>query len=358
MSNEDLHLAILGKSRSSFKKHSEDINDLNFSRLGSYFLVGLSVSGLSTLALFAAGEMMDGNLLMLVFIFFVLMFIMYRNAPQLFKKNSTGKFYAFLLPVFIVLAIINSAGSPEEEACLFLVVMVAVPSFILDKPLRLIFYTIALTVMFDVMVLCFKPEPARSSDLVNSLIALCLSVGVSLYMLDVRISNVEIEDQLKRQSTHDRLTGILNRRGGEDMIHRYIENNVSGTFFIIDVDDFKHFNDNYGHGVGDEVLVRTAQSLLDSFRSSDIVMRLGGDEFAVFAPCLLSEEMVRTRASLLRENTSRIVVDRSTGDHCTLSIGALIADKPSDYDELYKKADELLYESKGAGKDTCTIGRL
>jgi diguanylate cyclase (GGDEF)-like protein len=90
---------------------------------------------------------------------------------------------------------------------------------------------------------------------------------------------------LETLSHTDELTGLLNRRGFHENLRRALANarryGDSGVLVFCDLDNFKSVNDNHGHGVGDDLLRRVAETIKESVRETDIVARLGGDEFAV-----------------------------------------------------------------------------
>lgn len=166
---------------------------------------------------------------------------------------------------------------------------------------------------------------------------------------------VEVIDEEKRQrdnlqmlSETDRMTGILNRGGGEAKIREMLENGRSGMFCLMDADKFKSINDNYGHGVGDKVLIAIADCLKKSFRGNDIVLRLGGDEFAAYAPTVLNEQVARGIIDRFFENISQIKIPELVDHPIYISMGVAFY-KPDDsysFDELYKRADHGTYLSK------------
>ncbi|MBE5907025.1 MAG: diguanylate cyclase, partial [Lachnospiraceae bacterium] len=91
-------------------------------------------------------------------------------------------------------------------------------------------------------------------------------------------------DYLKHLAEIDRMSGILNRTSGENRIRELLKECKNGMFVLLDVDRFKRINDNFGHAVGDSVIVNIALCLKESAMPNDIVLRLGGDEFAAYAP--------------------------------------------------------------------------
>ncbi|MCL6581858.1 MAG: GGDEF domain-containing protein, partial [Firmicutes bacterium] len=125
---------------------------------------------------------------------------------------------------------------------------------------------------------------------------------------------------------------------------------------FIDIDRFKEVNDKYGHQTGDEVLRMTARSLSHSLRSFDVVSRWGGEEFlAVIVNVDRGKLMgvgdklcAMVEHSSLDLNGERVSV--------TVSIGGTVAVPGDDPSSLVRRADELMYESKRAGRNRVTVG--
>ena len=157
-------------------------------------------------------------------------------------------------------------------------------------------------------------------------------------------------DKLQYLSETDRMTGINNRGSGEHKIRKLLVEGDGGMFILLDVDKFKAFNDNYGHDVGDQVLIGIANCMKRAFRDNDVVMRLGGDEFAAFTPLVYSKEggggIIIDR---FLECVRSIRIEGLEGVPVEVSVGVAFY-QPEDsfsFDELYKRADKCTYESKG-----------
>ena len=161
------------------------------------------------------------------------------------------------------------------------------------------------------------------------------------------------EVALQEKASRDVLTKLLNRESlkleVEDYLKSRSDNGTSmlSAIFMIDIDDFKHVNDAFGHKRGDEILIHAADSLTRSFRSEDIVARLGGDEFIVFMKNAESAEVTTSRAELLMENLTLTYHDIAV----TCSIGIyLVPQDTISFDDLYEEADVAMYEAKSRGK--------
>ena len=164
----------------------------------------------------------------------------------------------------------------------------------------------------------------------------------------------DVQEELLVRATQDSLTGLVNREFTERDIVSRLENMKPESvcaLFMIDLDNFKQVNDKLGHPVGDDVLRKTAAELSNFFRSTDIVGRLGGDEFIAFIGDRISADAAREKAQALCE-----VLQFTVGVHpsvqLTASVGVCMAKGVNlTFDELYTRADAVLYKAKKAGKN-------
>ncbi|MEY8562570.1 diguanylate cyclase [Eggerthellaceae bacterium 3-80] len=170
------------------------------------------------------------------------------------------------------------------------------------------------------------------------------------------------ESQFRLKAERDALTGIFNRAAAMDRIDTALATTKRPcTLVLIDVDDFKHINDTYGHPEGDRVLKELAHFLAQLMRKEDVVARFGGDEFLIFAEGLGPGEaldrilghLVRTPFASQRANDMQDATQERTRltPAPTISIGAVcFVHAPSTFEEFYSAADEVLYAAKHAGK--------
>ncbi|MBR6391624.1 MAG: GGDEF domain-containing protein [Lachnospiraceae bacterium] len=155
-------------------------------------------------------------------------------------------------------------------------------------------------------------------------------------------------DKLLYMSETDMMTGISNRSCGERKIKDYVAHGQNGMFMLIDIDKFKCINDNFGHGVGDRVIIAVAHALKNAFRSTDVVMRLGGDEFAAFARGVTSAQAAGYIVDRLLSNIREINIPE-IGDHeicVSAGVSFYTHDDMISFDELYTRADHCTYASK------------
>ena len=160
--------------------------------------------------------------------------------------------------------------------------------------------------------------------------------------------DIDEKKSLKVLSETDQMTGLLNRVSGEKRVAEALKQGNGGLFILLDIDSFKFFNDTFGHGVGDQVIINVARCLKQAFREEDVVFRLGGDEFSAYAPHVQDEKTAKKVIKRFTDNLTSISIAELEGRPVTASIGAVIIEegKPADFAENYKRVDEGVYESK------------
>ncbi len=168
--------------------------------------------------------------------------------------------------------------------------------------------------------------------------------------------------ELERLSMHDALTSLLNRRSFDERFpyetERASRQNYSLILAFIDVDNFKNYNDQYGHQAGDEVLVSLGKIMAQCTREKvDMCFRLGGDEFAVLLPQASSEQGIEIAQRILSSFGEKKIGET------TLSIGLVVCKRDKNLsrgeDErlMKQRADQAMYDAKNRGKN-CVVTRI
>ena len=160
--------------------------------------------------------------------------------------------------------------------------------------------------------------------------------------------DIDEKKSLKVLSETDQMTGLLNRVSGEKRVAEAMKQGKGGLFILLDVDHFKFFNDTFGHGVGDQVIINVARCLKATFRGEDIVFRLGGDEFAAYAENIHNDETADKVIKRFIEGLKTISIPELQGRSIDVSIGALVLpeNQTADFTTCYKLVDEGVYRSK------------
>lgn len=172
------------------------------------------------------------------------------------------------------------------------------------------------------------------------------------------VESMERLERMREMAYTDALTGIGNRRffieKTRTLLKTYQARKAPLSIGILDIDFFKHINDDYGHDVGDEVLVYFAEALSKSFHRF-VFGRTGGEEFCVAFPGLTADKAAQLM-NVLRTQIEQEFVETNVGDvGFTFSCG--IAEQPQDsLEALLKEADQLLYRAKDSGRNQVVIG--
>jgi diguanylate cyclase (GGDEF)-like protein len=194
--------------------------------------------------------------------------------------------------------------------------------------------------------------PGRWIDVMVS-VSVVASVALTLVA-----RNDQLLGRLAGEARTDELTGLLNRRGFEERVPLELARARRGAqsiaLVMFDLDHFKHINDEWGHDVGDRVLVRTGAVLKASSRDIDLTARFGGEEFVVLLPDADSVDAdvftERVRGALAADDRSGLPV-------VNVSAGVIATSASSDIHELIKKADMALYEAKRTGRNRTVVSR-
>ncbi|MDZ7817183.1 MAG: GGDEF domain-containing protein [Aliarcobacter sp.] len=184
-----------------------------------------------------------------------------------------------------------------------------------------------------------------------------------LIILFFYFKQMKLKEQLQLLSITDSMTKLYNRRYFENTAEHYFEsvkrNKTDLSLIMLDVDDFKQINDNYGHKIGDLVLIELANILIGQSRKSDIICRFGGEEFIILLP-QTNLEGANFMAEKIRNyiEKSSLPLDDLTQLKFTVSLGVsqvnILLDK--NIENCIKRSDDALYEAKNSGKNkVCAI---
>lgn len=171
---------------------------------------------------------------------------------------------------------------------------------------------------------------------------------------------IELRDRLHEDSIRDPLTKLYNRRFLDESLHRELlrgqRSNSPVSVIMLDLDKFKTINDEYGHDVGDQVLVKLASQLNKTVRAEDLVYRFGGEEFVVVMPAA-NLQVAEERAEQICAAVRAIRFETNKGSlHLTVSGGvATFPEHGAEPDELIARADSALYHSKESGRDRFSL---
>ena len=178
-----------------------------------------------------------------------------------------------------------------------------------------------------------------------------------MYFLMSKLRELAIaHERLTVYASTDGLTQVMNRAAFSTLVDAYLkeirrQDGTRGALLIIDADNFKAVNDNFGHDLGDRALVTIAASIKAMLRGADLVGRLGGEEFGVFLPGA-STDQAHTVAERIRQNVSDAAFEPAgTPHHLSVSVGGAVFEHTLSFTQLFHEADQQLYRAKQSGRN-------
>ncbi len=170
---------------------------------------------------------------------------------------------------------------------------------------------------------------------------------------------IQMLDALKKLSITDDLTRLYNSRHFyyqlEQEINRHYRYNRPLSLFLIDIDNFKIYNDKYGHLEGDRILSRLGGLISDSIRSMDTGYRYGGEEFTVILPETDSSAAIKVSERIVNQVKEQNPVNIEGAQPITLSIGVTEYSQGESITRLVKRADRAMYMSKEKGRNRISL---
>lgn len=164
-------------------------------------------------------------------------------------------------------------------------------------------------------------------------------------------------EELLRSNKLDPFTEVLNKTAFRNHVLEAIRGkraDEKGTFFILDIDNFKIINDTCGHLVGDQVIMKVAANLQNNLREEDLVGRIGGDEFCMYLNHISCIEDIEKNALRIIDNIRNLNISKLQ-KQLTVSMGICIVDTEKDFEDIFMKADHALYEAKANGRDQFVV---
>lgn len=187
-----------------------------------------------------------------------------------------------------------------------------------------------------------------------SFLATAIVVSACAFIFAQR--NLYQRREMARLARRDPLTGARNRRSMNDALQLAASTaertSTSYALIMLDLDHFKKINDDYGHSVGDRILIDLAELIENSTRRSDQLFRFGGEEFVLLMPGVDEKGMKAVVSSLRHKIRNGL---RSPAGPVTSSFGAALLQPGEDWEAWLKRADDALYRAKDAGRDCIII---
>ena len=290
----------------------------------------------------------------------VILFLRYMITTQLISYNQATRLALSALLVILLLGYITS--SSLEDGLIYIIILPIILPIL--RPLKearvwvFLYYTLFLIINYF--------EVAAFNISMNIFIQV-FTIHLLLFTIITYYigQNIEMKERLEslnkaltKEATTDILTGAMNRRYYSSIIKKRIQqfkrDHQVFSLVLLDVDDFKAINDDYGHDAGDKVLSSLGALVRSSLRESDIFVRFGGEEFIVYL-----HDCDEQKALVVMSKLHKAIAEAAFIEQRQVTISAGIATMHLDDDEtsVLKRADRAMYEAKNSGKNKMVIGK-
>jgi len=328
-----------------FENNSVHVNVALYNQVGTIMLLAINISYLIVTKVFYK-KIITNNIL-----------------NKIVYLSYWGMLFVGITPFFIRDIIVSnySLVISAVNITLLLTLLVIMPIF--SRIEMIVVYTSFF--VYNIIIMLISNA---SIQYITFVFGLYVTIFIIAYFVQHRYINMIIE--LNLEVRIDFLTGIMNRRGGIDKIHTVYElvkrQSSCMAVYMIDIDHFKYYNDQYGHPAGDIVLKKVAEALEKTYgRASDVICRYGGEEFLVCTVIHDTNDALLL-AKKLQDNISELKIkasDKSISEYLTVSIGYVVYNPTSNYyktsvDELIDIADKALYEAKNSGRNKVSSKKL
>lgn len=259
----------------------------------------------------------------------------------------------FFVQIYSFVTLIGTVFGPDTPAVMFIVFLLTMPMLIIAPVHHTYALLSAALVVFSITAARFKIPLYTQMDMIHGITCLVLGFFLSQRILESRISLLASNEQLNRLSKYDALTEIPNRRGLDEYLQQVYHACEALTLAMIDVDNFKGYNDTLGHQSGDTALKAVAKTIQrHTAESGYFAARYGGEEFILIGTGRSAANLETLLETIRADICSQKVLCQSHSTDClTVSIGFASKKPGEEFGSLFKRADDALYLAKGAGKN-------
>ena len=338
-----------------FNKFSQSIQEDN----NNHLYVSFFVCPLLYFLMIAISWNVQGSIDSLsIALFFIPEQILYHLIVFLHKKispdSTLSDLYAISYYTIFALQIIlvETIAFNHTESMWFPALIMLLPIIYVDRLSGYLLTETALSILYWLAVFMIKSNKFAKRDLIEGIIALPIAIFVSLMVSSIRNAQAMQNQNLREESSYDKLTGLLNKGAAKKEVEEYFSRRPLGENTVvisIDADNFKQINDKLGHSAGDVVLANIGSILKTHFRVDDIVARNGGDEFLVVMKGVVPPFHLDTVCRRIQKSIAEIKVEG--GWTFTCSLGVVIDTHQKSFESIFAMADDALYECKIRGRD-------
>jgi len=343
-----------GQDRAFFAAQQQAIHAYNCKMMSG--LLSLSIIILACyLALSVASPSLFQYIPVYLAYFFVLalmlVFFEITKRRSIFYTNLLiGLFYVL---IYSFVTLIGTVFGPDTPAVMFIVFLLTMPMLVIAPVHHTYALLSAALAAFSIAAIRFKIPLYAQMDMIHGVTCLVLGFFLSQRVLESRISLLASNEHLNRLSKYDALTELPNRRGLDEFVQQAYPACQTLTLAMIDVDNFKEYNDTLGHQCGDAALTAVAKTIHQhTAESGYFAARFGGEEFVLIGTGYSAAKLETLLETIRADICSQKVLCQSHSVDClTVSIGFARKKPGEEFKDLFKRADDALYLAKGAGKN-------
>ena len=329
-----------------YYKYKDEVVKRNFIASETFLLIGTIVATVNMLSniFIRKTNGYAGSLVLLIY--FVVAAILRRFLIKNNNKRSTIFLYMVQIPVMIFGILMGTVLDKTSITITFFLLLICMPPFILDNPVRHLFYIISMMAIYLVLGYHFKSMDVFRLDAVHALSFLMGAMFVNLFVLAERFDNIENYVLSEQKARHDEMTGLKNRYALKLETDEYVG---EMTYFgLVEVAYFKFLNDLYGHSFGEDVMKCLGQKAGELF-DIDTCYRFESDKLLIISGNI-TERDFRGRLEQLRDDFADVIIDeRHIHPVCTIGYVYGEPDSGDTASEIIRHADVRLTESVSNG---------
>ena len=291
-----------------------------------------------------------------LWVFFIIIvltsFVIYKNLEIIKEKSLTiASIYVLLTIIYIVCVYTGVVTSPSFISVVTPAFFLILPLTILDNPKRILFILSIFYIINIILIFQYKStDYIILADYIHLTLFFSGGMFIGQSVSNIRFNMIRLKKELSTRENIDFLTKLPNRR---KLFQQFAENKELYGIIMLDVDNFKKYNDTYGHQQGDEVLKALSKCLVKSEQYNVEFFRYGGEEFVGIYSGKNNDELTNA-CNFINDEVRKLQIPhiKSGKGFVTASMGFYYSPVPITDEAVIKYADMALYMAKELGKDT------
>lgn len=332
------------------KNNKEDIKKANKRMLGWLLVLGLLCFSLLFMMTFIAD---DYGVMKIAYGFIIVLLIVILFVNRYVKVSSLLLIYGSYVVLMGIATYASAFLIKDSLSVLAFMILFQIPIVILDCNRNIHALELSFLLLYIAAMICFKDKEYMLDECVNVVIVSIMGTILGAHLRYAQIENFNLKRIAVIQENIDALTGLSNRRKLFDVLEE--KNPPIVAIMMIDIDEFKLYNDSYGHQAGDKCLKKVSECIASLHKDIEF-FRYGGEEFIGVAYNLEESEIIELAEKCVKNIESlQIEHCHSKGKVVTISMGLYIAEGIQSNDDMIYYADTALYNAKHNGKSQVQI---